>query len=58
MKEYKKFIKKLLKDNDFKMEKTSRKTTVKLRHIPTNSIYSIHPGDKAIKPLQNWIKNL
>jgi hypothetical protein len=58
MKEYKKFIKKLLKDKDFHIEKTTRKTTVKLTHIPTNKMYSIHPGDKAVKPLQNWIRNL
>jgi hypothetical protein len=58
MKEYNKFIKEVLKDKDFKITKNGRKPTVKLTYEPTNDMYSIHPGDKAIQPIKNWIKNL
>lgn len=58
MKEYNKLIKSLLKNKDFILEKTTRKTTVKLTHIPSDSMYSIHPGNNAVKPLERWIKKL
>lgn len=58
MKDYKKFIKKLMRDSSFELKKTTRKSTVKLVYIPTNEMYSIHPGDAAIRPLKNWIKRL
>lgn len=58
MKEYNKFIKEVLKDKDFEIIKNGRKPTIKLVYKPTNDMYSIHPGDKAIHPIRNWIKNL
>lgn len=58
MKEYRKLMKQILKSKDFILDKTTRKATVKLTHTPSNSMYSIHPGDNAVRPLKNWIKNL
>ena len=55
MKEYNKFIRKVLKDPNFEMIKTTTKSTYKLVYKPDSSLYSIHPGDKAVKPLQKWI---
>lgn len=57
MKEYNKFIGKLLKDKNFKLIKTTNKSTYKLVYIPDNSLYSIHPGDKAVEPLKKWVRN-
>lgn len=57
MKEYNKFIRKLLKNKDFELIKTTTKPTCKLVYIPDGSIYSIHPGDKAVDPLKKWTNN-
>ena len=56
MKEYKKLMKELSKDDRFEVKSDGRRNTVKLVHIESNTFYSIHPGDKAVKPLKNWIK--
>lgn len=58
MKDYRKLMKTILKDSNFKLEKSGRKTTVKLVYTPTNEMYSIHPGDNAISPLKKWVKKL
>lgn len=55
MKEYNKFIKEVLKDKDFEIVKNGRKPTIKLVYKPTNNMYSVHPGDKAIHLIKNWI---
>ena len=57
MKEYNKFIRKLLKDKRFELIKTTTKSTYKLVYKPDGSLYSIHPGDKAVEPLRKWINN-
>jgi len=57
MKEYKKLMKKILKNDDFTLIDKGRKNTVKLLHN-SGSLYSIHPGDKAVKPLQNWVRKI
>lgn len=56
MKEYNKLMRELAKDSRFELIKTTTKSTVKLVHIESGSLYSIHPGDKAVFPLRNWIK--
>ena len=56
MKEYNKLMKEVEKDPDFELTKTGRKTTVKLVHISSGELYSIHPGDNAVRPLKNWMK--
>lgn len=55
MKDYNKLVREIGKLPDFAFIKTGRSPTVKLVHTPSNSIYSIHPGDNAIKPLKKWI---
>lgn len=42
----------------FNLIKTTRKSTVKLIHIASGKMYSIHPGDKAVFPLRKWIKKV
>ena len=56
MKEYNKLMKEVDKDSDFELIKNGRKTTVKLVHKSSGDLYSIHPGDNAVKPLKHWIK--
>ena len=57
MKDYKKFMRQTLKDEDFELVRTSRSSpTVKLRHKESGRIYSIHPGNNAVRPLKQWIK--
>ncbi len=56
MKEYNKLIREIKKTKQFKLVKTTRKLTVKLIHIKSGEMYSIHPGDKAVFPLRNWVK--
>ena len=56
MKEYNKLMKEVEKDPDFELTKNGRKTTVKLVHKSSGELYSIHPGDNAVRPLKNWIK--
>lgn len=56
MKEYNKLMKEVEKDPDFELTKNGRKTTVKLVHKPSGELYSIHPGDNAVRPLKNWMK--
>jgi len=44
------------KDKRFELIKTTNKPTVKLVHIESSELYSIHPGDNAVRPLRNWIR--
>jgi len=55
MKEYNRFIKEVEKNNDYKIIKTGRKTTIKVVHKSNGRLYSVHPGDNAIRPLKNWM---
>lgn len=57
-KEYNKLVRETSKNPDYVFVKEGRKCTVKLTHIPTNSMYSIHPGLNAVKPLQRWMNKL
>lgn len=56
MKEYNKLMKEVEKDPDFELTKNGRKTTVKLVHKSSGELYSIHPGDNAVKPLRAWMR--
>ena len=58
MKDYRKFMKTVLKAEHFDIKSTGRKNTVKLVHSPTNQCYSIHPSDKAIHDVKRWIKRV
>lgn len=55
MKDYKKYIKELVKDEEFTISSDSRKNTVKVTHVATGEMYSVHPADQAVKPLKSWI---
>lgn len=57
MKDYNKLVREINKLPDFAFVKTGRSPTVKLIHISTQSLYSIHPGDNAVKPLKKWVNN-
>lgn len=56
MKDYNKLIKEIENDSDFKITKSGRKCTIKVIHLSSGELYSVHPGDNAIKPLKSWIK--
>ena len=56
MKEYNKLMRGVAHDNDFELIKNGNKTTVKLVHKASGQLYSIHPGNNAVKPLKNWMK--
>jgi len=56
MKEYNKLIREIKKDSRFEVIKTTRKPTVKLVHIESGELYSIHPGDSAVFPLRKWLE--
>jgi len=58
MKEYKKMMKIISKDTRFEIRDSKRKNTVKLVHRGTGRIYSIHPSNNAVRPVQKWIKNI
>lgn len=46
------------KDTRFEIRDSKRKNTVKLVHRGTGRIYSIHPSNNAVRPVQKWIKNI
>lgn len=56
MKDYKKYMKELSKDPDFKIEQSCKNNTVKVTHIETGELYSVHPADQAVRPLRSWVK--
>lgn len=55
MKDFKKYLKELGNNPNFRIEGSGRKNTIKVICIKTNQLYSVHPGDKAVKPLKNWV---
>lgn len=55
-KDYKKYMKQLEKDSIFSISQEGRRNTVKVTHIPSGELYSVHPGDKAMKPLRAWVE--
>lgn len=55
MKNYDKLIKEIKKDVRFSVDKSDKRTTVKITFIETGELYSVHPGEKAYFPLKRWI---
>ena len=56
MKEYNKLIKEIQKNPAFKIIKTTTKSTIKVVHIASELLYSVHPGDNAVAPLRAWMR--
>ena len=56
MKDYKKYMKELAKDPDFEVFTSCKNRTVKVTHKKTGELYSVHPADKAVKPLRAWVQ--
>ena len=57
MKDFRKFIKELSKDSRFSInESPGRKNTIKIVHIESGDLYSVHPADYVITPIKSWIK--
>ena len=56
MKEYNKLVQEINKNSNYEFIKSGRKATIKLIHIPSGVMYSIHPGDNAVYPLKKWMK--
>jgi hypothetical protein len=57
-KDYKKYMKTVLKDKRFYLKSARRKNTVKLVYIPTSQCYSIHPHDRAINDIRRWVRKI
>lgn len=56
MKNYEKLIKEIRRDSAFKIISTTRKNTIKVVHIESGELYSVHPGENAVFPLTKWLK--
>lgn len=56
MKDYNKMMKTISKNTDFEIDFSGRKSSIKVRHLETRRVYSVHPGDNAVLPLLKWIK--
>lgn len=57
MKDFKKFLKELNKDERFEIKETNS-NTLKIVYIKTGELYSVHPADQAIRPIKGWIKRV
>lgn len=55
MKLFNKFIKTVKKDSRFEITKSGRKATIKIIHIESGDLYSVHPADHAIRDIKSWI---
>lgn len=55
MKDYKKYMKELRRDEDFEITPCVRKNSIKVTHKATGEIYTVHPADQAVRPLNSWI---
>ena len=56
MKDYKKYMKQLSKDPDFTIEQSCKNNTIKVTHKESGELYSVHPADQAIRPLDKWVQ--
>lgn len=57
MKDYNKFMKNEVHSNiAFRTEKAQNRNTIKVIHIESGQMYSVHPADQAIRPLRAWMK--
>ena len=55
-KEYSRLIQSVQSNPDFDTKKSGRKNTLKITHLSTGTIRIVHPGPKALKPLEKWLK--
>lgn len=58
MKDYKNLMKIIEKDDEFTITKTPKRNTVKVTHVKSGRLYSVHPSDNAVQPLKNWLKKI
>lgn len=58
MSDYSKLIRKIRKTRLFSIEKTTRKTTLKIKCLKNKEMYTVHPGEKAVKPLNAWFNKM
>lgn len=58
MKDYKNLIRVVERDDEFTLTKSAKRTTIKVIHIKSGRLYSVHPSDNAVQPLKNWIKKI
>lgn len=56
MKDYKKYMKELSKDEEFEIKDESKRNTIKVVCKATGEIYTVHPADQAVRPLRLWIQ--
>lgn len=43
-------------DATFMVTAARNRNTVKITHVPTGQLYSVHPADQAVRPIKNWMK--
>lgn len=55
MKDYDKLLNKIKKLDEFSVENSRRKTTIKIIHKESGNMYSSHPGEAGVFPLKKWI---
>ena len=56
LKDYKKVIKIVEKDDLFTIRKSGRKNTLKILHSQSTEMLTIHPGGNAVSPLKKWLR--
>jgi hypothetical protein len=49
-------MKQLSKDPDFTIEQSCKNNTIKVTHKESGELYSVHPADQAIRPLDKWVQ--
>lgn len=52
---YKDLMKNINKNENFIVKKMGRKNTYIITHVSSGEIRTVHPGEKACKPLKKWI---
>ena len=56
MKDFRKFIKELSKNSNFSVDRSSkRNNTVKITHIKSKELYSVHPSDYVVPTIKRWV---
>ena len=58
MKNYKNLMKIIEKDEEFTVTKTSKRNTIKVTHVESGRLYSVHPSDNAVEPLRSWMRKI
>lgn len=58
MSDYSKLIRKIEQTGLFTITKSTRKTTVKIKYLKNNEMYTVHPGKNAVFPLNRWFEKM